>query len=1147
MSQLALALIRQAKQEGWKSLDLGCTGLTDDNIPDELFELTELEELRLSNRVWNYEKKEWIRNSNNSRNFLHQIPENIVRLQNIQRLYIGGSGFISRFDDNWKISDISILKNLKKLKSLDLSYNKQIKDYSILKGMSNLQCLYLRYNKISDISILEGMNSLQFLYLSDNDISDISVLKAMNNLQYLYLDDNKISDISVLKGMNKLQSLSLNDNNISDISILEGINSLQSLSLNDNKVLDISILKHLNQLQYLDLSSNREISDISSLEKLKSLKHLNLYYNKANISSLKNLTQLEFLSLGENKISDISDLKYLENLRSLILRFNEVSDISSLKFIENLEYLDLASNKISDIQILSELKNLQSLYLGNNREIRDFSILGELKNLQYLHLKNNVRDISFLNLLKQLHTLDLSGNHRIESFSVLEQMTNLKTLGLYGTNISDISPLLHLIRRDVWANTYHFDSDMLSRNTINLNECTITTPPLEIVKEGNTAILRYFDELEDKGVDYLNEGKLLLVGEGGVGKTSLCRKLEKDDADLPEEEERTRGIDVLRLPIAGKDGTPFYMNIWDFGGQDIYHATHRFFLTRRSLYVLLTETRRQDDNFDYWIPNIHLFGGGSPILVVNNKRDGFPRQVSIGAFRKNEAFNIQGTVHEVNLKNGEGVARLKSDICHHIQQLPLVGNPVPKTWVQVREALNTLSQSTAHITYQDFEGICRDKGIDEVLKIEDLGKYLHDLGVVLWYHDIAALKHRVILQPTWATDAVYLIIDDTTIQESYGHFDGSDIARIWAAPAYVRMHSELLALMQAFRLCYQKTQREAYIIPSMLRSDADFDWAERDNVRLYYEYEFMPKGLVNQLTAELHRLIANDNQVWSRGVVLERDGTQVKVEEIRKDKRLTFHAKGLMPGALLQEVAGRLEDVHEGYPGIQVEKVVPCPCVDCKDSNEPTLFYYKKLIKWLSRGNNPITCNESQEKIYIETILGHVGIDLLNIEQTYLHHVRETQRPKLQKTVELHPLKVFFSYSKKDKELRDELDDFLTTLKYSDNIETWHDREMIAGTVWDDKIKSELRNADIVLCLVSSDFLATKYIMDEELPIMLKREQEGLTKVIPVILRPCPWEDTILAKFQALLGKDKPLTKYDNIDDAFMEIYNGLKRVIEAT
>lgn len=1010
MSQLALALIRQAKQEGWKSLDLGRTGLRDDNIPDELFDLVELEELRFSNFFYNIEKDEPAQTQNEGeKNCLKRLPLNIIELINLKKLYAGGGGF-----PRWEISDISILENLHKL---------------------------------------------EYLYLNDNNISNIKPLKNLKLLRFLNISNNReIKDFRVLKDLKRLEYLNISYNNI----------------------FDIKVLKNLKKILYLDLSDNKQIKDFSTVTHLTTLKHLNIHYNEImDISFVKNLKNLNYLNIGENFFYDVSPIENLDKL----------------------EFIDLSCNEfIDDASFLRKLKNIKSLNLSST----------------------NISDISDLEILHKIRFLDLSES-----------------------DVSDIKPLLPLIHKDVPVKL-EYDSE--DGDGIYLDHCPITTPPLETVAKGNAAILRYFDELKDKGVDYLNEGKLLLVGEGGVGKTSLCRKLEKDDAALPEEEERTRGIDVLRLPIAGKDDAPFYMNIWDFGGQDIYHATHRFFLTRRSLYVLLTETRRQDDNFDYWIPNIHLFGGGSPILVVNNKRDGFPRQVSIGAFRKNEAFNIQGTVHEINLKNGEGVARLKSDICHHIQQLPLVGNPVPKTWVQVREALNELSQSTAHITYQDFEDICRDKGIDEVLKIEDLGKYLHDLGVVLWYHDIGALKHRVILQPTWATDAVYLIIDDTTIQESYGHFDGSDIARIWAAPAYARMHSELLALMQAFRLCYQKTRSEAYIIPSMLRPDADFVWEERDNVRLYYEYEFMPKGLVNQLTAELHRLIPDDNQVWSRGVVLERDGTQVKVEEIRKDKRLTFHAKGLMPGALLQEVAGRLEDVHLGYPGIQVEKVVPCPCVDCKDSDEPTLFYYKKLIKWLQRGNNPITCNESQEKIHIEKILGHVGIDTSMIMYKRLHLAPSlpTSIPKEPPTSSNKQLNVFISYSKEDKILRDKLDKFLTPLKRNGSIETWHDRDLLAGDDWDKTIKAKLHEADIVLCLVSSDFLATDYIMDVELPIMLELEKVG-TKIIPAILRPCMWKQTELAKFHFLSEKGTPLTLADNEDAALEFMCEQLVRVIEAT
>lgn len=143
------------------------------------------------------------------------------------------------------------------------------------------------------------------------------------------------------------------------------------------------------------------------------------------------------------------------------------------------------------------------------------------------------------------------------------------------------------------------------------------------------------------------------------------------------------------------------------------------------------------------------------------------------------------------------------------------------------------------------------------------------------------------------------------------------------------------------------------------------------------------------------------------------------------------------------------------------------------------------------------------------------------------------------------PLKVFISYSKEDDNIRNELEKHLAPLKDNGSIEIWHDGVILAGDKTDKTIKANLRIADIILCLISPDFLTNVYIIEEELPLMLERENEGKTKIIPVILRPCAWEGTKIANFQPLL-KDKPLTSHDNKDAAFMEIYEGLERVMEA-
>ena len=127
---------------------------------------------------------------------------------------------------------------------------------------------------------------------------------------------------------------------------------------------------------------------------------------------------------------------------------------------------------------------------------------------------------------------------------------------------------------------------------IYVKDCPLTNPPPEIVKQGNEAILNYFREREVSGVDHLYEAKMLILGEGGAGKTSLLRRLYQPDEPLPAESETTKGIAIYRHEFKLKNGRTFRLNVWDFGGQQIYHATHQFFLTHRSLYVLVDDTRK---------------------------------------------------------------------------------------------------------------------------------------------------------------------------------------------------------------------------------------------------------------------------------------------------------------------------------------------------------------------------------------------------------------------------------------------------------------------------------------------------------------------------------------------------------------------------
>lgn len=143
------------------------------------------------------------------------------------------------------------------------------------------------------------------------------------------------------------------------------------------------------------------------------------------------------------------------------------------------------------------------------------------------------------------------------------------------------------------------------------------------------------------------------------------------------------------------------------------------------------------------------------------------------------------------------------------------------------------------------------------------------------------------------------------------------------------------------------------------------------------------------------------------------------------------------------------------------------------------------------------------------------------------------------------PARVFISYSHADDTYRDELDKQLSILKRNGIVEVWHDRRLVAGEDWDHGIKSELERADIILLLVSSDFIASDYINDVEIKRAVDRHHSGSACVIPIIVRPCIWDLAPFAKLQALPKNAKAISKWANIDEAYLDVAVGIRSAAE--
>jgi TIR domain-containing protein len=140
---------------------------------------------------------------------------------------------------------------------------------------------------------------------------------------------------------------------------------------------------------------------------------------------------------------------------------------------------------------------------------------------------------------------------------------------------------------------------------------------------------------------------------------------------------------------------------------------------------------------------------------------------------------------------------------------------------------------------------------------------------------------------------------------------------------------------------------------------------------------------------------------------------------------------------------------------------------------------------------------------------------------------------------------VFLSYAHRDEKLREELGKHLSSLQRSAIIESWCDRRIAPGADVDCEIARHLRTSDLVLLLISPDFMNSDYCYRREMRVALKRHARGEARVIPIILRPVDWLRTPIGKLLALPRDAKPVTSWHRRDEALLDVAKGVRRAVE--
>ncbi|MBL7815988.1 MAG: hypothetical protein JNL70_13310 [Saprospiraceae bacterium] len=700
--------------------------------------------------------------------------------------------------------------------------------------------------------------------------------------------------------------------------------------------------------------------DLSDLTPLKDLVNLQqLYVSNTQVMDLiplKDLTILQLLDISNTQVMDLIPLKDFKNLQVLRAENTQVMDLNPLQFCVNLQQLCVSNTQISDLTPLKDLVDLQQLYVSEV-EVSDLTPLKNLINLQEL----------------EVHSTQVS------DLTALKDLENLLHVYISRTQVNNLTPLKKVIEKGIPVKWVGFGRG----NLIALQGCPLTNPPQEIVEQGNEAILRYWQQIEEQdGTVELYEAKMIIVGEGGTGKTTLFEKM-KDANHVVGNTSETHGIVIeegLEIKHADIGDKTFYANLWDFGGQELQYMTHQFFLTPRAFYVLMMDARKESPNLSYWFKIISLLGKESeeskeqvPLLLVFNKRKGgtgTPQYHDVLEYYKE---HLATTFIEVDFaENDKRWECLKETIEKSLVNLPIVKSKLPKQWKPIREALRAESKKKPYISTRRLDEICSEYKITEERDQLQLSDYLHKLGSILHFQNDEQLLDTVILSPEWAVDGVYCILKDTKIRdEQHGRFTKDDIFDIlltndpnrkWTYKKHDAQKILQLMTRNNFDICYESTKGH-YVAAQHLPDNAPPQYAWHNHtgsLQFRYQYPIMPKGLMTRLIVRLSEYLEKINGVeivWKKGAILRihKDGKESRVLMKEDDAESQEGIRQIIIEVMgdhdnrkfaLQRVRDEVEALHKKwFRSIKADEMIPCCCEKCKMNEKPKLYALKDLLE----------------------------------------------------------------------------------------------------------------------------------------------------------------------------------------------------------
>ena len=622
------------------------------------------------------------------------------------------------------------------------------------------------------------------------------------------------------------------------------------------------------------------------------------------------------------------------------LRPCQVRDIGPLSSLTGLTALDLYECRgVRDVGPLSSLTGLTTLDMTYCRGVTDFGPLLSLTGLTTLSLRGTcVRDVSPLSSLTGLITLDLS---RCRDFAFAPIRKLLRTLGE-----------LRLFNADLIDLPRAISGDRDPENVLN-------------------AVLAYYDDL---GADPEGDAelKVFLLGNGRVGKTKLARRLQGQDYGA-DHEPSTHGVRLgrFRMEVPGLDH-PVWLNLWDFGGQDIYLGSHALFLQGQAVFLLLWHPDHEhgkeyldggfmirDRPLAYWLDYLRGMAGferagrrvvESPVILIQSQCESKAAERKPPVEPPETDFpNLYKLAYSAQIPRGE--AALRETLAEAVGTLfarrkqPLIGRGRAKVRAKIREMQTEPEKTrTRTISRTEFDQLCNDTG--GISSPGEFFKYLHRTGVVFYREGV--FGDRVVIDQSWALEAVYTVfLRRSDLQDAIGagrgRFTRSQLEKyVWEPdrrekklPAYtIKEQRTFLGLMEQCHICFRVRQvpgqpdEYEYIAPELLPTWDDYravrfrDFLKSPLLTVTLRYDFLHDGVFRGLLSRIGDRTKEFAEYWKFGCWFcdrQTDSEVLIRAESSPDPAsgagaITLQARGTRPQELLKTLVAAAVRLPLGVP-----------------------------------------------------------------------------------------------------------------------------------------------------------------------------------------------------------------------------------------